>query len=237
VIVAQSRWRIALVATVIVFGITWVDAAAGAGEPAIIVFPVAGMNSYRDTFGAARDGGSRSHKGTDIIAARLVPVVAILDGVVTVVGSGRKAGTWIELRHEGGWRSRYLHLNNDSPGTDDGRGRGVASGISVGVAVTAGQLIGYVGDSGNAENTTAHVHFEIRRPDGAAVNPYPILRRAVPGAAALAPSRAVSLLESSGASPATEKDNLGSRWKASIAAIATRDEAPHRTRWDDARQA
>jgi hypothetical protein len=128
----------AVVATVIVLGITMVDTSAGAGEPAIIVFPVAGRNSYRDTFGAARDGGSRSHKGTDIIAARLVPVVAILDGIVTVVGSGRKAGTWIELRHDGGWRSRYLHLNNDSPGTDDGRGRGVASGISVGVAVTAG---------------------------------------------------------------------------------------------------
>jgi hypothetical protein len=228
----------AVVATVIVLGITMVDTSAGAGEPAIIVFPVAGRNSYRDTFGAARDGGSRSHKGTDIIAARLVPVVAILDGIVTVVGSGRKAGTWIELRHDGGWRSRYLHLNNDSPGTDDGRGRGVASGISVGVAVTAGQLIGYVGDSGNAENTTAHVHFEIRRPDGAAVNPYPILRRAVPGAAGLAPSRAVSLLESGGASPTMGERSLDARWKTSIAAAATTsNEAPPRTRWDDAPQA
>jgi murein DD-endopeptidase MepM/ murein hydrolase activator NlpD len=222
----------------IVLGVAAVATSVGAGEPSTIVFPVAGKNSYRDTFGAPRDGGSRSHKGTDIIAARLVPVVAILDGVVTVVGSGRKAGTWIELRHDGGWRSRYLHLNNDSPGTDDGRGRGVASGIRVGVAVTAGQLIGYVGDSGNAENTTAHVHFEIRRPDGAAVNPYPILRRAVPGAAALAPSRAVSLLERSAASPTMGGDSLDSRWKTSIsAAAAPRNEAPTRTRWDDGSRA
>ena len=194
------------------------------------MFPVAGPNSYRDTYGAPRDGGSRAHKGTDIIAARLVPVVAILDGVVTVVGNGHKAGIWIELRHTGGWRSRYLHLNNDSPGTDDGRGRGVAAGIAVGVTVTAGQLIGYVGDSGNAERTTPHLHFEIRRPSGEAVNPYPILRRGIHGLAALTPSHALSLV----APDRTQEDELATRWQTSITAAAGRSLQPNLpTRWAD----
>ena len=227
------RWRFVAVVSVTIFGMAVPATPAVAGEPPVIVFPVDGRNSYRDTFGAPRDGGNRSHKGTDIIAARLVPVVAILDGVVTVVGKGRKAGTWIELRHDGGWRSRYLHLNNDSPGTDDGRGRGIAAGISVGATVTAGQVIGYVGDSGNAENTTAHVHFEIRRPSGEAINPYPILRRAVQGIAALAPSRALSLREREDTPQPTTADGLDSRWKTSIAAAAATPEDQQATRWDD----
>jgi murein DD-endopeptidase MepM/ murein hydrolase activator NlpD len=167
---------------------------ADAADLPPIVFPVAGPNSYRDTFGAPRDGGARTHKGTDILAARMVPVIAILDGVVTVVSSGAKAGTWIELRHDGGWTSRYLHLNNDSPGTDDGRGHGVAAGIAVGARVAAGRVIGYVGDSGNAETTTPHLHFEIRAPGGAAINPYPALRGAVPAEALEDPGAGLSLL-------------------------------------------
>ncbi len=227
------RWRFVAVVSVIVFGMAVPGTPSVAGEPPIIVFPVDGRNSYRDTFGAPRDGGSRSHKGTDIIAARLVPVVAILDGVVTVVGKGRKAGFWLEVRHDGGWRSRYLHLNNDSPGTDDGRGRGIAAGISVGTAVAAGQVIGYVGDSGNAENTTPHVHFEIRRPSGEAINPYPILRRAVQGISSLAPSRALSLREREDTPGPTAAGGLDSRWKASITVAAATPEDRQVTRWDD----
>jgi murein DD-endopeptidase MepM/ murein hydrolase activator NlpD len=225
--------RFVVVVAVIVFGVGVPGAPTVAGEPPIIVFPVDGRNSYRDTFGAPRDEGSRSHQGTDIIAARLVPVVAILDGVVTVVGEGRKAGFWLEVRHDGGWRSRYLHLNNDSPGTDDGRGRGIATGIVVGAAVTAGQVIGFVGDSGNAEDTTAHLHFEIRRPSGDATNPYPILRRAVLGVEALTPSRALSLRERNDTPQPTAEDSLAARWEASIAAAAATAEGKQGTRWDD----
>ncbi len=75
-----------------------------------------------------------------------------------------------------GW---YIHLNNDTPGTDDGLGWGFADGISSGVHVTAGQLIGWVGDSGNAEWTASHLHFELHHPDHGSVNPYPHLREAV----------------------------------------------------------
>jgi peptidoglycan hydrolase-like protein with peptidoglycan-binding domain len=63
-------------------------------------------------------------------------------------------------------------LNNDTPGTDDGAAWGIADGIVPGVHVEAGQHIGWVGDSGNAENTGSHLHFELFDPAGVVVNSY-----------------------------------------------------------------
>ena len=78
----------------------------------------------------------------------------------------------IALRHDDGWQTYYIHLNNDTPGTDDGQGWGIAPGIRPGVHVQAGELIGWMGDSGNAEGTSPHLHFELRDPAGVIVNPY-----------------------------------------------------------------
>jgi murein DD-endopeptidase MepM/ murein hydrolase activator NlpD len=69
----------------------------------------------------------------------------------------------------------YIHLNNDTPGTDDGanlRQHAFAAGIDKGSKVTAGQTVGFLGDSGNAEEAGAHLHFELHAPDGTVVNPY-----------------------------------------------------------------
>lgn len=137
-----------------------------------MVFPVDGPNTFSDTFGAPRSGG-RTHAGTDILADKMVPVVAVADGTVGWMHDqqGGKCCA-MALNHDDGWSSWYIHLNNDTPGTDDGLGWGFAPGITTGVHVTAGQLIGWVGDSGNAENSVSHLHFELHRPDGSVINPY-----------------------------------------------------------------
>ena len=82
------------------------------------------------------------------------------------------------LNHDDGWVTWYIHLNNDTEGTDDGQAWGFAPGIGRGVHVEAGELIGWLGDSGNAENTPPHVHFELHRPDGTKINPYLHLKAA-----------------------------------------------------------
>ncbi len=147
-----------------------------------MVFPVAGPNSYVESFYAPRYNGI--HHATDIMADKMVPVVAVAGGTVYYV-NGTSNPNWtggrcctLRIRHDDGWTSVYIHLNNDNPGTDDGQGWGIAAGIEIGTRVEAGQVIGYVGDSGNAENTPPHLHFELHDPDGVHVNPYQALRAA-----------------------------------------------------------
>lgn len=143
-----------------------------------ILFPIAGRASYRDTYHAPRDGGSRLHNGTDIFAERGTPVVAVANGVVERMGYGEDAGLFVVVRHSDGWRSVYVHLNNDSPSTDNGLAVHYGPGIQVGSRVSAGTVVGYVGDSGNAEESSPHLHFELHQPDGLRPNPYPALREA-----------------------------------------------------------
>lgn len=147
-----------------------------------LVFPVVGRSYFSDTFGACRDGCSRSHKGTDILTygVKGLPIVAAHDGVIrrTSTALGRSCCAIWGLTADDGWETWYIHLNNDTPGTDDGKGWGFAPGIEPGVRVTAGQLIGWIGDSGNAERVSPQLHFELRRPDGSAANPYPSLAAA-----------------------------------------------------------
>lgn len=143
---------------------------------ALLIFPVAGRISYIDSWGAPRPGG-RTHKGTDIFADKGTPVVAVAAGeVVSASSSDGTAGVYVKIRHSDGAISAYLHLNNDTPGTDDGQVVGIANGIEKGAFVPAGMIIGYVGDSGNAETTQPHLHFEYR-PDGVnPINPFPLLQ-------------------------------------------------------------
>ena len=151
-------------------------AEAGPVTQLALVFPQdAGVTRFDDTWGHARSGGRR-HQGTDLMAPKHTPVYAVADGVVSIMRKSSLAGYWIGIEHAGGMESWYMHLNNDTPGTDNGRAdlaEVYAPGVEVGSFVSAGQLIGYVGDSGNAESSGSHTHFELRV-DGRAVDPYPV---------------------------------------------------------------
>ncbi len=140
-----------------------------------MTLPLAGPLKVLSVFGAERDGGERDHKGIDLAAPRLTPVLAVRDGVVTKIN---RSSVSVFLRHDDGWSSWYLHLNNDTYLTDDGQGGGVAPGLQVGDRVAAGQVIGWVGDSGNAEPTPPHLHFELRTPWGEPIDPLRSLRAA-----------------------------------------------------------
>ena len=128
------------------------------------------------SFGAPRDGGARRHLGVDIFAPKLTPVVAVANGVVTEVNGPGPNCCWVKMRHDDGWSSVYIHLNNDTFGTDDGRGDGVRPGLKAGDPVLAGEVIGWLGDSGNAETATPHLHFELRMRNGTPIDPLPSLR-------------------------------------------------------------
>ena len=146
-----------------------------------LVFPVVGSSYFYAGFGGCRDNCTREHHGIDIMTRdwRGLPVVAAQDGTVThVTYDEGNAGCSIRIRHRDRWETRYLHLNNDTPGSDDIGFPCPAAGIEPGVTVKAGQIIAYVGDSGNAEATPPHVHFELRTPSGLPVDPYKSLRNA-----------------------------------------------------------
>ncbi|MEK9176796.1 MAG: peptidoglycan-binding protein [Patescibacteria group bacterium] len=153
-------------------------------ETRSIVFPVGGEFRFRDDYGEPRGDGTRAHQGIDIIAGKMTPVVATVDGVITFIAAPEASwGYSITIRDADNYSYRYLHMNNDTPGTDDGAGgeqHAYAPGLTRGSRVSRGQVIGWVGDSGNAESTVAHLHFEIRGPDGL-INPYDSLYAAAGG--------------------------------------------------------
>ena len=122
---------------------------------------------------AEGDDALASTRATDIFADKLTPVVAVASGTVGWISDERYGNCcWLAMYHDDGWQSWYIHLNNDRRGTDDGRGKGFVRWIELGSRVEAGQRIGYVGDSGNAEGSPSHLHFELHLPDGTEVNPY-----------------------------------------------------------------
>lgn len=155
---------------------------AGSGSDFVIkAFPhETATVAFSDTWGAGRSGG-RSHQGTDIMSPKGTSIVAVEDGIVDHLDWNHMSGWNITVRHADGWTSHYLHLNNDRSGTDDGQGgphAAFAEGLEVGSYVNAGEIIGFVGDSGNAEHAGPHTHFELHL-DGTKVDPYPYLASAM----------------------------------------------------------
>ena len=148
-----------------------------------LVFPVVGPVTYSDDFGQPRAGGP--HEGNDILAAKKSPAIAVEAGKIKFWTTSATAGCMLYLYGDSGTTYLYIHLNNDVTMRNDNLGKCVAGtsyapGLKDGARVQAGQLVGFVGDSGDANGIHPHLHFEVHPKDGAAVDPYPYLRKAQP---------------------------------------------------------
>lgn len=135
-----------------------------------MIFPVLRpyAHGYSNDWGAPRPGGS-SHQGTDIFGSRGTPLVAVVDGVIgSPFGNSKLGGYRLWLNGDNGYRFYYAHLNGDE-------GVAFAPGIAPGVRVSQGQVIAYMGDSGQAKGTGVHLHFGITV-NGQWINPYPYLK-------------------------------------------------------------
>lgn len=127
------------------------------------VFPVFGANAtFSDDYGAPR-AGTGWHHGNDIFAPIGTPLLAVADGVLSKVGVNTLGGNRLWLRDDLGNSYYYAHLS------------GYAAGVADGVRVRGGEIIGFVGNTGQAITTPPHLHFEVHPGDGASVDPYPYL--------------------------------------------------------------
>jgi murein DD-endopeptidase MepM/ murein hydrolase activator NlpD len=126
------------------------------------VFPVAGKTVIGGPFGAPR-ADTGFHEGNDLFAGFGTPVVAVADGTVENVGSLKISGNRLWVYADTGDQFFYAHLSAFSPAAVDH------------AHVKAGTVLGYVGNTGDAEPTPPHLHFEIHPDGGKAVDPHPFL--------------------------------------------------------------
>nr|WP_253354628.1 M23 family metallopeptidase [Neisseria perflava] len=120
--------------------------------------PVKGK-TFSDTWSAARSNGRR-HEGVDIFAKKGTPVRSTTYGIVTKIGENRLGGKVVGIQGAGAWHY-YAHLSRFAD-------------IKLYQSVQAGQIIGYVGDTGNAKGTAPHLHYGVYLRNGA-INPYPLV--------------------------------------------------------------
>ena len=141
-----------------------------------LTLPIHGLTArdIRDTFNEGRSNG-QPHEAVDLLAARGTPILAVVAGVIQKLFLSKPGGITIyEFDPQGDYCYYYAHLER------------YAEGLHEGMAVRPGELIGYVGTSGNAPPNTPHLHFAIFKlgPEkhwwqGTAINPYPLLIKLV----------------------------------------------------------
>ena len=136
-----------------------------AEPPASLPVPVDGVRSsaLRNSWRAPRDGG-RHHQGIDIFARPGTPVRSTTEGIVIRLGQNRLGGNVIWVMGPGRQTHYYAHLRD-------------FGAFETGDRVMAGDIIGYVGNTGNARGTPHHLHYGVYELGGTAINPYPLLTR------------------------------------------------------------
>ena len=137
-----------------------------------IAFPVLGPVEFVDDWHFERDGGARQHEGLDLIGYEGQPIRAAFDGVITMIDDDPSgiAGNGLRLTRDDGLYANYFHLSNSETGP-------VHSSLEVGTRVRAGQIIGFMGTTGNAG--IPHLHFELRTPEREPMAPYPAMLEAI----------------------------------------------------------
>ena len=153
------------------------DPTSGATGP-VLAMPIAGIarSALVDSWGDPRDNGLRAHHGTDIMAPQMTPVRAAAPGTIEKLFVSVAGGTTIYQRTpQRDWTLYYAHLAGYAPGLHEGQ------------AVRTGDMLGFVGDTGNAGAGNYHLHFGLTRttPDqhwyqGEDVDPWPYLARERP---------------------------------------------------------
>lgn len=129
----------------------------------LLPVPVQGTKreGLRDSWDGPRSGGRR-HRGIDIFARRGTPIRSTTPGIVATVGENKLGGRIVRIFGPGGEWHYYAHLERFGD-------------IRPGDVISAGTIVGYVGDSGNARGTPPRLHYGIYRFRGGALNPYPRL--------------------------------------------------------------
>jgi peptidoglycan LD-endopeptidase LytH len=135
--------------------------------PRALPIPVDGVaaSHLKNTWGSAREG--HRHQGIDIFAPRNTPVRSATAGIVETKGMRGLGGQVVTISGPGGYRLYYAHLEDFGP-------------QETGDWVEAGEVIGYVGNSGNAAISSTHLHYGIYEPSGKALNPYTFLKGGQP---------------------------------------------------------
>ena len=174
-----ARGLILAGAVAIAVGLAGGVSAAPSGSVPRLIFPVLGDVKFTDDFGDFRPQGP--HEGNDLLAAKRSIAVAAEPGKIKFWTTSSSAGCMLYLYGKSGTTYLYIHLNNDVTKDDDNRGKCVpgtayAKGLKDGAHVVAGQSVGYVGDSGDAEGGDPHLHFEVHPNDGDPTDPTRISR-------------------------------------------------------------
>ena len=170
----RGRARLALAGVMALLAAAWVVHEAAphwrpflevmtSPPPDALPVPVVGVKptAIADTWEAPRSGG-RKHQGVDIFAKRGTPVVAPVHGIVLFIGQDRLGGKVVRLLGPGRQVHYFAHLENLGP-------------IRVREWLKPGDIIGFVGDTGNARGAPPHLHYGVYTMRGA-LNPHPLLR-------------------------------------------------------------
>ncbi|MCW2960046.1 MAG: Peptidase, partial [Thermoleophilia bacterium] len=126
-------------------------------------FPILGATNFSNDWGGPRASTGIPHQGTDVFADEGTPIVAAADGVLDRVGWNSIGGYRFWLFDRYGNSFYHAHLSAYSPLAQDG------------AQVKAGDVIGFVGHTGDAQGTPPHLHFEIHPGNGGPTNPFPFL--------------------------------------------------------------